>query len=336
MKENNKLAWFSNHGSDLISYGGLVFCLVIFSVLSSVNGTRMWSSYNIGIIIQAVSIYAVLTLGAMFIYSMGYMDISAGSQVGVYAIVFILVANKTGKVWVAFLSILGLALLSGFINGYVAVMLGLPSIVTSIFLMSIFGGVQVLIMEKIGINSLPLEGEPKNLLTKLNNMKFEIGDIKIYWFMIAVIAVVAVIVIFLYNYTRLGEIVKSIGANPTATQYSGINTTIWKVLAYAVFGTCVAVASFLLVMKTGAVGKGTGTGYAMDIMVSLLLGGMPLSGGMKSKVSSALIGSFTYVILSNGLTLAGVSTSVGYLIRALIFIAVILITCRKKDGVLPR
>ena len=88
--------------------------------------------------------------------------------------------------------------------------------------------------------------------------------------------------------------------------------------------------------RTGAAGKGTGNGYAMDIMVALLLGGMPLSGGMRSKISSALVGSFTYVILSNGLTLAGVDISYMYVIKALIFVAIILITCRKKDGVLPR
>lgn len=333
MKKEKGNTWFSNHGSDLISYGGLVFCIIIFTILS---GGKLWSTYNLNILIQAVCVYAVLALGAMFIYSMGYMDISAGSQVGVYAIVFIVLANKTGNLWLAFLVILALALLCGFINGYVAVMLGLPSIVTSIFLMSIFGGIQALSMEKIGLNSLNIDKEARAVLKSFNDLSITIGNTKIYWFMPLVIIVVAIIVIFLYNFTRLGEIVKNIGANQTATEYSGINTTVWKVLAYAIFGTCVAIASFLLVVKTGAAGKGTGTGYAMDIMVALLLGGMPLSGGMKSKVSSSLIGSFTYVILSNGLTLAGVSTSVGYLIKALIFLVVILITCRKKDGVLPR
>ena len=86
----------------------------------------------------------------------------------------------------------------------------------------------------------------------------------------------------------------------------------------------------------GSAGKGTGDGYAMDIMVALLLGGMPLSGGMKSKLSSSLVGAFTYVILSNGLILSGVDTKQVYVIKALVFLAVILVTCRKKNGVLPR
>lgn len=319
MKKVLNKEWFSVHGSDILSYGGLVLCIILFSILSNGN---LWSAYNVKILIQQASVYAVLSIGAVFIYSMGYMDISAGAQVGVYSILFILVTNKTGSVILGFLSILGLALICGFINGYVAVMLGLPSIVTSIFLMSIFGGVQVLIMEKLDTNSIGID--------------LDVSLFRETGFMIAVIIVLAIIAIYLYKYTQLGEYVKSIGANETATQYSGISTTKWKVLAYAFFGLTVAIGAFLLACKTKAAGRGTGDGYAMDIMVALLLGGMPLSGGMKSKVSSSLIGAFTYVILSNGLTLAGVDVQVSYLIKALVFIAVILITCRKKDGVLPR
>lgn len=311
--------WLSNHSSDLLSYGGLVLCIIVFSILS---GGNLFSAYNFRILIQAVCVYAILSMGAIFIYSMGYMDISVGAQVGVYSILCILIANRTGSIILAFLVILGLALICGFINGYVAVMLGLPSIVTSIFLMSIFGGIQALVMEKLALNSVSIE--------------MDMSMFKSTGFMMFMIIVVAVISIYLYNYTQLGEVVRSIGANERATQYSGISTTKWKVLAYAFFGICIALGAFLLTARTGAAGKGTGTGYAMDIMVALLLGGMPLSGGMRSKISSALIGSFTYVILSNGLILSGVDTKTVYIIKAIVFIAVILITCRKKEGVLPR
>lgn len=319
MKKGILKDWTISHGSDLLSFGGLLLCVILFGVLSR---GKLFSAYNLRIIIHAACVYAILSMGAIFIYSMGYMDISIGAQLGVYSILFILITNKTGSLLIAFAVVLFLSLVCGLINGYVAVMLGLPSIVTSIFLMSIFGGIQVLAMEKIGINSISIEA----------NMDF-FSDVR---FMIVVIVVLAVVSIYLFNYTQLGEYVKSIGANEMATEYAGINTTKWKVMAYTFFGICVAIAAFMLTARSGAAGKGTGNGYAMYIMVALLLGGMPLSGGMKSRISSSLIGAFTYVILSNGLTLIGVSVEVGYLIKALLFLVVILISCRKKDGVLPR
>lgn len=311
--------WLRVHGGDLLSYGGLVLCLIIFSILSQ---GRLWSTYNVGILIQAACVYAILALGAVFIYSMGYMDISVGAQVGVYCILCILITNATGSLLLGFVAVLGLALVCGLINGYVSVMLGLPSIVTSIFLNSIFGGVQVLLMEWVDTNSVGIQ--------------YDMSFLKSIAAMVIAIVVIAVISVYLYKYTQLGKYAKAIGANETATKLSGVSVTRWKVFAYIFFGVCIAVGALFLTARTGSAGKGTGTGYAMDIMVALLLGGMPLSGGMKSKISSSLIGAFTYVILSNGLTLSGVDTSYVYVIKALVFLAVILITCRKRTGVLPR
>ena len=74
----------------------------------------------------------------------------------------------------------------------------------------------------------------------------------------------------------------------------------------------------------------------MDVMICLILGGMPLSGGMVSKVRSALIGTFTYVLLTNNLTTMGVELNYINFVKAIIFIIIILITCRKNNGVLPR
>lgn len=319
MKSKISKEWLSAHSGDILSYGGFLLCLVVFSILSQ---GRLWSAYNVGILIQAACVYAIVAMGAVFIYSMGYMDISIGAQIGVYCILCIMITNSTGSLVLGFLVILGLSLLCGLFNGFVAVILGLPSIVTSIFLMSIFGGVQMLLIEKTGLNTLAIQ--------------YDMSFLKSTKAMVLAIVIIAVIAIYLYRYTELGKLVKGIGANETATKYAGINTTKWKVLAYAFFGTCVAVGALFLTARTGSAGKGTGTGYAMDIMVALLLGGMPLSGGMKSKMSSSLIGAFTYVILSNGLTLSGVQTTYVYVIKALVFLGVILITCRKKDGILPR
>ena len=320
MEKENKQTWLQRHLFDLVSYGGLVFCLVIFSFLS---GGKLWSSYNVGVLVQSTCVYVILAMGAVFIYSMGYMDISVGAQIGVYCILIILVTNKTHSLLAGFAVILGVSLICSLINGAVSVFLGLPSIVTSIFLSFIFSGIQALYMEKTGTNSISMD----------RDMSF----FKQTPVMLCAIIIVAVVSVLLYNYTRLGKYVKGIGANERAVVQMGANTTKWKALAYCFFGVCVAVGALFLTARTGSAGKGTGSGYAMDIMVALILGGMPLSGGMKSKISSSLVGSFTYIILSNGLTLSGVKTTHVYVIKALVFLVVILITSRKREaGIIPR
>ncbi|MBQ9308951.1 MAG: ABC transporter permease [Clostridia bacterium] len=329
MSENSKTtgslrAFLTRHVYDIAAYAGLVVTLVLFLIF---GGQRL--SYNAQTVLQTSAPNIIISLGAVFVYSMGYMDVSVGQQVGVYAILMIMITNAIGGVLgviVGFLAILALALLCGAFNGAVAVWLGLPSIVTSLFLMFFFTGAQYLLMESTGTNSISV---PTSLLRPADRGTYNLV-------LVIIIVVITLAVTYFFKYTKLGKYTRGIGANETATAQSGVNTTKWKVIAYMAFGVCVAIGSYVMLMRTGSAGKGTGTGYAMDIMICLILGGMPLSGGMKAKVSSALIGTLTYVLLTNDLTTMGVSLNMINFVKALIFIVIIMITCRKRGGVLPR
>ncbi len=316
--------FFKKHVYDIAAYAGLAVTLILFFIFS---GDKL--AYNMATVLQAAATYAIIALGSVFVYSMGFMDVSVGQQVGVYAILMIMITNRMGGttqgIVVGFLVILALALICGAFNGAVAVWLKLPSIVTSLFLMFFFTGAQLLLMESTGTNSISIEAQIRPADRNTYNLV-----------LIIMIVVVLLIVTYFFNYSKLGKYTRAIGANETATAQSGVNTTKWKVIAYMAFGVCVALGSFVMLMRTGSAGKGTGSGYAMDIMICLILGGMPLSGGMKSKVRSALIGTFTYVLLGNDLTTMGVSLNLINFVKAVIFIAIIFITCRKKDAVLPR
>lgn len=323
-KKTSPLAgFFKTHLYDVTAYLGLVIVLVLFVIF---NEKRL--AYNFSSVLQAAATYSIISLGAVFVYSMGYMDVSIGQQVGVYCILMILISNAIGGVAgiiVGFLVVLALALLCGAFNGYVAVWLGLPSIVTSLFLMFFFTGAQILLMESTGLNSISLE------------QSIRPADRDAYsLLLVGLIVVIALLVTYFFKFTKLGKYTRAIGANETTVKQSGVNTTKWKVLAYMAMGACVAIGSLVVLSRTGSAGKGTGTGYAMDVMICLILGGMPLSGGMKSKVSSALVGTFTYVLLSNDLTTMGVGLEMINFVKAVIFIAIILLTCRKRGGVLPR
>ncbi|MCD8217080.1 MAG: hypothetical protein LUD01_03375, partial [Clostridiales bacterium] len=138
------------------------------------------------------------------------------------------------------------------------------------------------------------------------------------------------------DYTKFGKHAKAIGANPTAARQSGVNLLRYKMICYIIMGICIVVASVFQMGYTGSASDATGTGFEMNVMVALILGGMPLSGGMKSRVSAAIVGAFTYSLLDVGLPLIGVPTNMTFLVKAIIFLIVVLITCRKHGGTLPR
>ena len=318
------VSFVKNHIFDLTAYAGLAIMLILFLVFNS--GPRLM--YNFSAVIQAAAVYSIIALGAVFIYSMGFMDVSLGQQIGVYVILMILIGNKIGGVpgiVVGFLVVLALALACGAINGAVSIFLGLPSIVTSLFLMFFFTGAQYLLMESTGENTIKLA------------ISLRPSDRNAYSLMlIGIILVLALIATYFFKYTKLGKYTRAIGANKVAANQSGISLVKWQVLGYMALGFCVAVGSFVMLTRTGSAGKGTGSGYAMDIMICLILGGMPLKGGMKSKISCALVGAFTYTLLSNVLTTMGVPLNWINFVKALIFLVIVLLTCRKPNGVLPR
>ena len=77
----------------------------------------------------------------------------------------------------------------------------------------------------------------------------------------------------------------------------------------------------------------------MNIMVALILGGMPISGGMKSRISAAVVGAglVTFSLLDVGLPMVGLPTRMTFIVKAIVFLIVVLITSRsKKTATLPK
>jgi ribose transport system permease protein len=75
----------------------------------------------------------------------------------------------------------------------------------------------------------------------------------------------------------------------------------------------------------------------MDVIVALILGGMALSGGSRSRMSSAFVGSITLVLLNNGLVMVGVMPEVVSLVKGMIFLVVVLLLLRRPaTEVMPR
>jgi len=155
-------------------------------------------------------------------------------------------------------------------------------------------------------------------------------------FMVLVLAVETAVISYFFYFTKYGKYARAIGANQTATSQSGVDVIKYRVIPYIFLAVCLVIASLFQMGYTGAASDSTGTGFEMNVMVALILGGMPLNGGMKSRVSCAIIGACTFSLLAVGLPIIGVPARMTFIIKAVIFLIVVLITCRKKSGVLPR
>lgn len=309
--------------SGVAAYGGLLVCIIVFSIVPSFFGENIWTITKLSTLISDVIVMALMSVGAIFVYTLGYMDISIGKQVGLYATLMVIIGNKTGTLLWGILLSLVISLFIGLINGATGEVLKIHPIVSSLVIMMVLGGVSSIMYNNLGSRNISLK-----------TIDYRIFKNPI--FMLIVLITELIIITYLFNFTKLGKYAKAIGANPIVAQQSGINLIKYKIICYLIMGLCVVVASIFQMGYTGSASDSTGTGFEMNVMIALILGGMPLSGGMRSKVSYAIIGAFTLSLLNIGLPLIGVKPNQVYIIKAIIFIIVVLITCRKSKGMLPR
>lgn len=322
-KSFNLKEFFKTRINDIAAYGGLILCVLIFSIIPPFKGETIWSVAKISNIMSNAIVTALLSVGAVFVYSLGNMDISIGAQIRVYAMLIVLLGNKTGSLLPGILLSLCCAVTIAVINGGAGQILKVHPIIPSLVFMMVLQGISSIAYATIGSRNISL-------------ISIDYHAFKSAVLMAVVLIVEILVVSYLFYYTKLGKNARAIGANAVSAEQSGINLLKYKVISYVIMGIMVVVAAIFQMGYTGAASDSTGTGFEMNVMIALILGGMPLSGGMRSKVSCAVIGSFTFSVLAVGLPLIGVPTNMTFLIKSIIFLAVVLVTCRKKDGVLPR
>lgn len=297
---------------------GLILVTLIFAILTK---GKTVSSVNLRILSNQVIVTALVAIGAVFSFSCGAFDMSLGGSLCLSAIAGALAGNKTNSlvvmILVTFLVSIGIALF----KGVIAANLTLPIFIVTIIFSSFLSAIGLVLLGKE--TTISLGG-----LVTIKNMT-PINIICLGGFYL--------LSLFLFNYTKIGKSMKLQGGNIKAAIQSGINTKKNVILAFTMSGVGVALAATITLLRTRTATATTGVSIGNDILVAIVLGGMPLSGGSRSKISAAIIGAATITILNNGLSVYGVSNDVIQIVRGVIFLTVVFITSvTYRTKLLPR
>jgi ribose transport system permease protein len=123
-----------------------------------------------------------------------------------------------------------------------------------------------------------------------------------------------------FHFTKFGIYLRAIGAGEKAAKFAGIHTDRMKFLIYVLAGAITGFAAFINVIKVGSVTASGGNQLETQILIALVLGGMPISGGAKARFQNVIIGSLLYIVLNSGLTMMGLTTQTMQLIQGIIFL----------------
>ncbi|MCF0142381.1 MAG: ABC transporter permease [Parasporobacterium sp.] len=322
--EKKKKAVNASLIGNIAPYAGLVLVVIVFTILTK---GALLSSVNLQALANSVIVTALCTIGAVFVFGAGYFDMSMGGTLCLSAVLGGMVTVSTGSLILGFVVILAVSIVLGLIKALLATYVNVPFFIFTIILSSIFSALVLVIMGKETTISL------SNAVTPIREFSFtEISIINVI-----VLVLFFVFCLIAFNYTPIGLNAKNIGGNKFAAKQSGISNvkTTFTVFLFGALG--VALAAFLVMLRTRTVMATMAGSVGNDVMVALVLGGMPLSGGPKSKISAGIIGAITITVLNSGLTILGLTTGQIQICRGVVFIVVVLVSSLSYRGkLLPR
>ena len=135
---------------------------------------------------------------------------------------------------------------------------------------------------------------------------------------------------FLFRFTRIGNDVKAVGSGETAARFSGVHTDRVKFLAFVAAGALTGLAAFVNVIKVGSITATAGNQLETQILISLVLGGLPITGGAKVRFSNIIVGTLMYAVLNSGLSILGYEPQVQQLIKGIVFLIFVALTIDRK------
>ena len=139
-------------------------------------------------------------------------------------------------------------------------------------------------------------------------------------FTVYIVAAVFLLTLFLARKTVLGTFIEAVGGNETAAAYSGINTALVKLFAYAFCGFCAGAAGLIAMSDIKAAdANNIGLNLELDAILSVVIGGTLFTGGRFNLLGS-VIGAIFIQALTTTILMKGIPVEKTLVVKALVVI----------------
>jgi ribose transport system permease protein len=305
-----QLSFWAEHAAPI----GLVALVIVFSILSPTFLTLG----NIRAMLVAAAILVVLAIAQAFVITTGGIDLSIAATMTFGAIAFGLAWQAgTGFVLAAIIALVAAGLI-GLVNGLLIAKGGVTDFIATLGTLGVATGLSLIIS-----NGKPITVNSSELLTLTT------GSIGIFGFPIILAAIIGVLAWYVMFRTRFGLHVQAVGGNEESSVANGIAVARVRITVYLISAGLAGVAAILLVARVGAAEPAVNTGFLLNSIAAVVLGGVSLTGG-KARIVGPIIGALLLTALTNGLTLLGVSQFYQPLAVGLVVVLAALLTRYQK------
>jgi ribose transport system permease protein len=251
------------------------------------------SSFNIFVLLSAISVNMVIALGQLVIIGLGQMNLALGAIGGLVAISFVGMMERFGvPVPLALVLALGIGVAAGMASGYIIARTAISAFIITLAGLQIFKGINLGITE-----AQPFYGVPE--VVKAFGNGSVAGPIP--WLLVPA-AIASLGMWYLFARMRIGRHILAMGSNPQAAELSGIDPKATIIWAHGISGLLAALAGVMLVAKL-QIGQPTiGDDWLISSFAAPVIGGAVLSGGRVS-VAGTFFGVVIIAIITQGLVM---------------------------------
>ncbi|MGO1581192.1 MAG: ABC transporter permease [Peptoniphilaceae bacterium] len=297
----NKLKKFT------FKYGTFIFFVILIIFFSLTTDTFLHLQ-NITNILRQISIIGICTVGMTMIILTGGIDLSIGSIVALSGIVLSKMIVSGISIPLAIVATLLVGILLGFINGILINKVKIPPLIATLGTISVYRGIAYIITGGIAIYGFP------------DSFRI-IGQGYLGFMPIPVIIqlIVYFFGIYILYKTPLGRYIYGIGSSEKVSYLSGINVSKVKYFVYMLSGFLGSLAGIVLLSRLNSGLPNTATGFELDVVTAVVLGGISITGG-EGRLEKSILGCLIIGVLSNGMILLGIPEFYQMLTKGLVLI----------------
>jgi rhamnose transport system permease protein len=294
---------------------GLLFVILIAVVAVNVIGQpNFLELQNQANLFELSLEKSIVVLSMTFVIISGEIDLSVASVMGLSAIVMSWLWQGGTSIEVAAVAGVLTGLACGLFNGVWVAYAGLPSFAVTLAGLIGYRGLGYMLIEDKSVGPLP------DTLKGISQQPF-IGPFTSAVFIYIALAAVAAI---LLHFAGFGRYVYAVGNSKDVARFSGVRVARIKMAVFAMSGVVAGLAGVLYAARLGAVRGNTATGYELDIITVVLLGGVSIFGG-SGTLLGVLLSTLLVLNLRNGMQLANVSGNMQTAVVGLLLIMSVLV-----------
>lgn len=311
MKTNKQL---SNYLQKFSIYIVLVVMFIVCSMLSP----YFLRSNNLMNIARQLCVGILIAYGEMILIVSGFLDLSVGSVLALSGVLGVSVYKDTRSMLLAILVALLVGVICNLFNAVFVAQFNVPAFIATLGMQQVARGI-----------ALYYTGGA-NILQLGDFVDIGQGMVGIVPVPVIIVAVITVVVWYLFNHTRYGRNLYAIGGNRKAAEASGINAKQNIYISYIINGLLAGLAGVIFMARNNSGLPNGAVGYEMTGLTAAIVGGTSFTGGVGT-VMGTVAGAFIIGFLENIMNLIGVNAYIQSIIEGAIIVVAVAFDIMSKS-----